>query len=246
VPKRCHSRPSPRCLLGRLGGDVMPKPCHRRLSLRCLPPSRHLPRQSAHSLPLMAIIPPSVPSAIHRMVSPAVEKSGEASLPLRPAIRRMLWQVLERFGGQAAYTPQSFAWCRGCGEIREERSVQYGIHCMLWQAVERFGEQAAYSPQSIAWSRRPWTNPVRQLASPAARNPSDGLASSWRDSASKPPIVRNPSHGLAGCGEIRRGSRLPCSPQSFAWSGKFWRDSASKSPIVRNPSRGVAGCGEIR
>jgi hypothetical protein len=33
---------------------------------------------------------------------------------------------------------------------------------------------------------------------------------------------------------------LPCSPQSFAWSGKFWRDSASKSPIVRNPSHGLA------
>ncbi len=43
-----------------------------------LPPSRHLPTHSAHSLPLMAIIPASVPSAINRTVSPAVEKSGEA------------------------------------------------------------------------------------------------------------------------------------------------------------------------
>jgi hypothetical protein len=58
--------------------------------------------------------------------------------------------------------------------------------------------------------------------------------------------LRNQSHGLAGCGEIRRGSRLPCSPQSVGWSGKLWRDSASKSPIVRNPSHGAAGCGEIR
>jgi hypothetical protein len=127
APKRCHRRPSPRCLLGRLRGDVMPKPCHRRLSLRCLPLSRHLPTHSAHSflahgqrhpqrlrpadtcrqalhvpgwgtvramlgisaqptladtlgtlLPLMAIIPPSVPSAINRTVSPTVDKSGEA------------------------------------------------------------------------------------------------------------------------------------------------------------------------
>jgi hypothetical protein len=52
--------------------------------------------------------------------------------------------------------------------------------------------------------------------------------------------LRNQSHGLAGCGEIRRGSRFPYSPQSVGWSGKLWRDSASKSPIVRNPSHGLA------
>jgi hypothetical protein len=49
VPKRCHRRPSPRCLLGQLGGDVMPKPCHKRLSLRCLPAKPTLAETAWHT-----------------------------------------------------------------------------------------------------------------------------------------------------------------------------------------------------
>jgi hypothetical protein len=64
-------------------------------------------------LPLMAIIPASVPSAINRAVSPRLWRNPlRHTLRLQPAIRGMVWQVVERFGEQAAHTPQSIAWCR--------------------------------------------------------------------------------------------------------------------------------------
>jgi hypothetical protein len=198
VPKRCHSRPSLRCLLGCLKGDVIPKPCpgdFRYGAYRPADTSRqalHVPSWgTVHAvlsvtaqptpaetvgtlLPLMAIIPRQ---CALRNQSPGLADRGE--------IRR---------GSRSPYSPQSVGWSAklrrdsaskspivrnpshgvaGCGEIRRGRLVRglascgeirraYAIHCMLWQAVERFGEQAAYSPQSFAWCRRLWRNPARQ------------------------------------------------------------------------------------
>jgi cytochrome c-type biogenesis protein CcmH/NrfF len=86
------------------------------------------------------------------------------SLPLRPAILRMVWQVVERFGEQAAHSPQSIAWSRGLwrNPARQSLPLRPAILRMVWQVVERFGEQAAYSPQSFAWCRRLWRNPLRR------------------------------------------------------------------------------------
>jgi hypothetical protein len=71
------------------------------------------------------------------------------------AIHRMLWQAVERFGEQAAYSPQSIAWRRRLwrNPARQSLPLQPAIRGMVWQVVERFGEQVAHSAQSIAWSR---------------------------------------------------------------------------------------------
>jgi hypothetical protein len=192
VPKRCHRRPSPRCLLGRLGGDVMPKPCLRRLSLRCLPPSRTR-RHTLHTRSWHA-------------ASLILSVSAQPTLADRPST----------FLGGAPSAPSS--------PSPPSRDLPTGPARSWLGHRPRCAQR--YRPAGTSRDGR-HTAPV------------DGHYTPQR-------VLRNQSRGLAGCGEIRRGSRLPCSPQSLAWSGKFWRDSASKSPIVRNPSHGLAGCGEIR
>jgi hypothetical protein len=78
------------------------------------------------------------------------------SLPLRPAILRMVWQVLERFGEQVAHSPQSIAWCRRLwrNPARQSLPLQPAIRRMVWQVREQNSGSK----------------------SPIVRNPSHGLA----------------------------------------------------------------------
>jgi hypothetical protein len=86
-------------------------------------------------LRLMAIIPPSVPSAINRTVSPAVDKSGEA------------------VASATARNPSD--GLASCGEIRRASRPYSAIHRMVSPAVEKSVEEV---------SSRAIRNPLHGLA----------------------------------------------------------------------------------
>jgi hypothetical protein len=204
VPKRCHRRPSPRCLLGRLGGDVMPKPCHKRLSLRCLPaqptlaetvgtlvpgtrsasssaspPSRHLPtgpaRSSVGHRPRYALSISAQPTLADRPCT-ILTGAPSALCSALPPSRHLPTHSAHSFLARGQRHPQRL---RPADTCRDSRHTRPPLPLM------------AIIPASVP-------SAINRTVSPAVEKSGEALAS---------PAARNPSHGLASRGEIRRASR---------------------------------------